>query len=501
MTSAREGTESVDRADAATGSARPDTDPSSNGRITAPLIACATLAVAFFTHLPFLNYVFADAAFHGYTSAQIWSGQLPYADLFDPKPPFTYFLLAPVDLVAPRSVIALSIVSLLLTASTALVIAFGIPIARTARQRLMLATTLALVLNAPFVEGVAYNTEQAMDLFVAGSIAVAFRARTRPEAGALAAGGLACLAVLSKQVGLVFAPIPLGILLVQGSRSRDGLRGRLKPVGLFAAGSALPGALFLAFYGFSGHLQDVWQDVVRFGFQYSRAGQPGSLLGHLPPSNQLVVFVALGLAVSAVATARWLRHRDLVTGVLLAWFLAALAGSQVSGFDFFHYYAPAVAPAVGLAVLLSLSPDGEGTRVPSRLVRYGCAFTVVVMAAMAAKDIVRPKPQPAVVDKRAAVAAFLKEHRRAGDRLHVTGYAPEIYFLTGIPSATRHLYEYRGPPYDQFHAEIEATLLARPPRFYVSTTRAPLPTARRLLDRYRPVMTRGRITVFELTDR
>ena len=433
----------------------------------------------------------------------MWSGRFPYVDLFDNKPPLSYFLLAPIHLVAPRSLVALSLVSVFFTALTAIIIAFWIPVVRTSTQRAVFAVTLALLLNAPFVEGAAFNTEQVMSLFVAASIAVAIHVRSHAgsppsSTRAIASGALMCLAVLSKQVGVLFVPISFLILLVGTARDPRPGPQRLKVMALYAAGGLLPAGVVISVYALLGGLRELWFDVVQFGIQYSKAGQSESLTRYLPPSRPLLIFVVLGIAVSVIAFLEWIRRHDVLSATLVAWFVAALAGAQIGGRNFFHYYAPAVAPAVSLAALLLVTGD-RSRSLRHRVIRLGCASAVILVALMSIQEIARPRTQPKSLDDEAAVATFIAAHRHAGDRLHVVGNAPEIYFRSGLPAATRFPYDIGGPLYANFRHEIEAYLTANPPRYYVTFSDGDASLIRPILSRYSLILTSGKVNLLELT--
>lgn len=456
-----------------------------------------TLTLSLVTHLRFLSYHSGDAASHGFIGAQIWSGRLPYSGVFDNKPPLVYFLLAPVHLVAPRSLAALSVMSALVTGVTSLIVAYWVPIAKSSRQRVVFAGMLTVLLNAPFVEGIAFNTEQVMTLFVAASIAAAFRVS---RGGALAAGVLISLAVLSKQVGILFVPIPLIILarwsVAQTASPSHSPSSRRSLAGLFGLGAMLPVISLALLYGLVGHLKQLWFSTVVFGIQYSAAGQGGAA-ERLPPSRSLFIFVTIGCALTAVTVLRWRQNRDLLSALLPLWFVAALLGAQIGGRNFFHYYAPAIAPAVCMGALL-LASRVDRTVPSARVVKAGVLAAGMLLLSLVGKEIVRPRPQPRTLDDGTAIARYLETHRRPGDSVHVAGYRPEIYFRSGLRAATRFVYDFPTPPYDQFHAEIAAQLAAAPPRYYVVVGRGIVRPDSTFLNRYRTVLVRGKVRLLEL---
>jgi hypothetical protein len=145
----------------------------------------------------------------------------------------------------------------------------------------------------------------------------------------------------------------------------------------------------------------------------------------------LVAVAALG----ALAALRSPRDRRAATGALL-WIVVMVGRAKLSpydGPDFAHHYYPVVP---GVAVGLALGA-GAIVDVLRRHVARPAALGVVATAgaAVLAVYVIAPAAHPPPPDTITPAAAFVQAHTRSFDRIVVSGYAPQVYWLADRDAA------------------------------------------------------------------
>jgi len=198
----------------------------------------------------------------------------------------------------------------------------------------------------------------------------------------------------------------------------------------------------------------------------------------------------------------------------MIWFLGAAAGAQISARAFPHYYATVIVPAA-IIFALPLAPR----RLLSRRAVAGIAVAAAtVLAALVTLPFVRALrddlratpsaialrmygPESEVWNRAFAVGDLLRRQAGPGARLFVAGAEPEFYWTSGLPAASRYLYDYPAifTP-DRFLPEVTEDLCSRPPELLVLPSGAWPPYAQACINasRYREVAGNGAVKIYAL---
>jgi hypothetical protein len=425
------------------------------------VIALLVIAALAFVALraPFLSVPFErDEGEYAYIAQRMLAGDVPYRDAFDQKPPgvFVAYLLA-FAAFGP----SVESVHALLWIFTALAAAAFHRLVRSLAGALAAGFALivfALASADPQVQGHAANTENFMLLPLVAAALFCVRGWQRGgRASWLACGACAALACWFKQVAasdaLLLAAAVGGDAIV--GRPRPGAREAAARAGLFALGALLASAPGLLYFAASGAGREFLDAVLLHNLAYSSANDFGTGLENLASAlaRQLPSFASIWL----LATIGWLapgRVPVRVRHALAAWWVASFAGAAL-GLHFRPHYFIQTVPA-----LAALAGIGAAT-LAERLAQWRPARASWIAAALAALLLAIPvfahrallfAGSPDLISRRfyglnpfpesQAIAAHIREHSAADDRVFIVGSEPQILFHAQRRSATRYIFFY-----------------------------------------------------------
>jgi hypothetical protein len=462
-------------------------------------------AVAALMLLPgFLAGPSLDAAVFTQVAAMVADGAVPYADIWDHKPPGMYLLLAAAQAAVPVldpwtitwavSVVASAGTGIAVSVAARRIGASG-PAAVAAAILTVLGTTHYLMaLGGGLTETVATPL-----------VAVAFASALQPMAGwrgrqLFAIGALLALAVLISLQAVVGALVVVAIYL----KRLSGVRRPLSFL-LLVVGGALPVlvvALWLAVTGgFSDAVDALWTYTAAYRAISAEGGRglSGAVIGWAVLSELLLIVIAL---IGASATSRRGGLARLVTGAAVAWFAISLALFLVQGRFLAHYAIPLVIPMsiVGAAGVDRLarqlrSAPGAGRRAVVLAPVIVAALVSATAATVAGEMELRPIARDHA--KSIAVSAFVGQITKPDESIWVWGNEPQVYLDAERAQAGRYAYLYplTTPGYvtPQMIADAVDMLDADPPRLVIDAG-SPEPGAPGFphLIELRPVATDGR---------
>jgi 4-amino-4-deoxy-L-arabinose transferase-like glycosyltransferase len=330
----------------------------------------------------------------------------------------------------------------------------------------------------PHIEGYTFNGELAASVPATAAVAAVLVARRRDSRRWLvAAGTFGGSAILMKQSGfdglaVVFVVAALG-------------RGRLKSLALVLAGAAVPlGASVIA--GWVSGWQFYWSAVVG---DHLGAVTSASRLGHLGSSLPAATRDLLLLSALALVGLWLARKQPLQLRVGLAWLVAALAGVNVGGLYWPHYYVQLLPP---LCLLGGLAL----ARLRDRRVAWAAVALAVLPALGFVAGVVKaPERQQDLMVKYALgfendqrIARYVRAHSSSREDVYALESRADFYFLASRPAAYPYLW---GQPIHAIPgalASLERTLASpRRPKLVVLFQRSPLHRHRLLraiIDRY-----------------
>jgi len=437
--------------------------------------ALAVLAV----HLPAFAHrlLDGDEGVYGSIAALINLGGHLYADGgVDNKPPGIFWTYAVTFAVFGQyQMNAIHALALVVTAATCVVLfLIGRSIAGP-RAGVLVAIFYGIVTAAGNPRLLAANTELFMTLPLTGSFLLMLRRQW------LLSGLLLVVAGAFKQVAAVqVLLLPAALVLVCAAGERRAATWR------FGAGIAIglvAGAVMLAG---TGSLAGFWRWTVETLVGYAAGNwNPAVVLSRARDS--LVPFV-LDMAVLWIAALALVIRRARITNLeklAIAWFGVSFLGSIAGGHWSWHYFIQVMAP---LALLAALAVDRA---LETRMRRWVAAVVVVGLAVPAAWwAVFDMKADPLTYDwsppiaQHEAVAAYINEHSRPGDRVFVWGDWAALYIESDRVMAGRFPGFLRGfartsglPPINwdtspEVWSELQSDLEAHPPALIVDTAAA-----------------------------
>jgi 4-amino-4-deoxy-L-arabinose transferase-like glycosyltransferase len=394
---------------------------------------------------------------------------LPYRDFFDHKQPLVYLVYWALALVAPLKVGAVRLMAALVAGLFAAL--FLLVLRRfCGTWRALAAAVAALVAGATtYVEGYDLNTEHLLVATGSATVLLALLLeRSRNRRVPLVVGLLGGVAVITKAVFITMAPAAL-IPLVAYRHLRD--QSVAATVARFGLGLVVVPAATFALFAALGAAGDFVAANITYNRAYAAAAPDRWNL----PADLLPLWILFGVAlflggVRLVA----LRGRDVVGWTLLAWLVGSLVGAKLGGYDYPHYFAPCIPPAVALLWL------------PWPHVPRTATVALVAVAAAALFPFVRQAgrafgddgPELSARQYGPSLATLwnleydvgrrLHALARPGDRMFVAGSEPGFYWTSGIRPATRYPYDYPRAFRADWLPDYRGNVCRRPPRFLVA---------------------------------
>jgi len=322
-----------------------------------------------------------------------------------------------------------------------------------ARAGVVAAATFALLCVGRGSMGMAAHATQFITLFaVAGIVALLWAYDTARDWIFFAAGVLLGMAFLMKQHGAVF--IAFGLLYVicreRQQQPRDE-RASLRRLGLLIAGCVLPFACTCLVLASTGVFGRFWFWTFGYAQHYLQQQPEGGAWKALCHACRLVILPNLYLwSMAGIGLfALWFirkRAGALFLTSLLAFSILAVCPGFYFRTHYFIVLFPAIALLVGSAIWAASNFGG----------RFGTAALLLFLLALAGSlwaqrsflflkspddlshEIYHLQPFVESIE----VGKYLKTHSELGDRLAVFGSEPQLYFYSGLRSATGYLYMY-----------------------------------------------------------
>jgi 4-amino-4-deoxy-L-arabinose transferase-like glycosyltransferase len=397
-----------------------------------------------------------DEGAYAYVAQRVLSGDAPYRDIFDHKPPLIYLAyLVPVGLFG-TSVLAIHALSYASSAVAAVLLFWCLRKLAGSLAASFGCLVFVVLTIEPCWQTTAANTEQFMLPALLGSLACILEAEESCAAGAwLAAGALAAVACWIKPVAATDA-VFLAVFALVRFRLRAAGGRTASPrgaAGLASAGAALVSLLLVGALALRGSLHGFVDAVFVHNLDYASEMPMSAGLRILESAlaAQAPSLWAIGLA--AAATMFDLRRgRRLVSIALLAALASAGAGIAVGAHFYPHYFlqaAPVLASAAGISMSRAMVGVARAAG-PGRALAAAVAVSAAVIAPGLVHDapfFFRDSPEEKSralyginpFDVSASIAARLASLTGPDDAVLVYGSEPQILFLARRRSATRYI--------------------------------------------------------------
>jgi hypothetical protein len=303
----------------------------------------------------------------------------------------------------------------------------------------MLAALMYAVLGVgPHFEGFTLNGELAASLPAAGAVlAAAWALRTRRRGLLLAAGILGGTAITMKQSG--FDGLVAAAALVAGAGG--GVRATGRRLGTLAFGAALPLAACVA-QGAQDGLARWWWSVA--GYRLAAPSGLGATEAQRLLRLQLALHEVrpdLGLAACAAAAGVVLGLRRSGTlAVLLAWLAAALAGFNLGGLYWPHYFVQLLPPLVLLAALAAAALPALAGAALAAVVVAPVAITLATWSRLPSALLDRTVAYDRRSDVDVRLAHVVDRDSRPGQPILALPAEADLYFVADRPAAFPYLW-------------------------------------------------------------
>jgi hypothetical protein len=393
------------------------------------------IVVSLATRGPFLAFPIlnVDEAAHVVASWELMRGALLYTEYADHKPPLTWLHYALAQWILGRGMLAVRLFTALVTVPLT---AFAASAFFRHDRRGRIAGVLYLLYGAAFLatDMQAVNGELLMLLPAAAALWTLRDAAPPASAGrAAAAGALLGVAALFKPQAAAWGPALAWALW----RRHDGIRRRATSLGALAAGFLSPLVAAAALFWRAGNLPDFlyWNLTHNLGY----AGNP---IGAGPALARAGRFLLPFLLVTApLWWCAWrsralldAHQRRLLAGALVLSLAPALAGLRFFPHYFVQLYVPLALLAAPYAAVLAGNPK-------SRPARAAFAWTTIAVLGFTAGNLFLLTRTHVVESTRPVFQAVTTRLRAdpcfEGARLFVWGFAPELYYHSGLRPASR----------------------------------------------------------------
>lgn len=435
------------------------------------LAACLALLIASALLTPVSN----DAGTYLTLADGLLAGKIPYRDAFDHKTPGTYALFALVLAATGRSLAAVQWVQAAGVAATALLTGW-----LTWRRWHTLAAALAtlfLLYGGTAYAGAHLTTETWVALCTAAALVVLLR----PKAGLtnvdwLVAGGLIGLSALFKQTGI----LSLAAFGLWAWLTADTARTAVRRWTMLVAGCVLPLAVTAAAFASQGALSDLWRDAVwANATAYPRQSLSVLVRGNLTNLRSFPL-LAVGVLCGLVFSPPSLRRRGPRQAETLLWLVLA-SGLLPLLHRFYGHYVLQALPAAAALAGIGLAAGWQKMSGRPRWVR-GTAVALFVLLALI--DGPRWPGYLAFTGRLAEdqrqTAEAVRTLTEPDEPILAISAAPQFYFLSQRPPATRWLYLYPVNYTPAHEAELVDLIASRAVKAIVVDDGNPVPWHDRL---------------------
>jgi hypothetical protein len=309
----------------------------------------------------------------------------------------------------------------------------------------------ALFSLSPGVLGLVGHATHLVMLMALGGLWLLLQARASGRAWSFWwSGTLFGLSFLCKQPGLFFAMFGGAILLRDMADAPAAEQSaRLRQIGIFCAGAALPFLATCLWMWRAGTFQRFWFWTIVYASVHSGQLREEELWWQLDDFNRRggalewwALAALAGLVFLVVDKAR--SQAKFIIVCLLGFSLMALMAS----FYLFRHYFIVLLPVISLLVAVAVrgAARGAGWKLAGGCFALACAAFIFVNRAvwfqMTPDAVSRSLYQREPFPEAAEIARYIRAHSAEGDSIEVLGSEPEIYFYAHRHSASGYLYMY-----------------------------------------------------------
>ncbi|MBU1869753.1 MAG: glycosyltransferase family 39 protein [Candidatus Omnitrophica bacterium] len=422
------------------------------------------LCVAFLVRMPGLREPFeCDQANYGYIALNWEQGKLPYAGLWDNKPPMIYLFYRLIYRVFGYSDLAVHFGFAILAVFSVFVFYLLCRKLFETRFALLAALLYGIFSSGGFISGNFGVTENIMVFFTIASFYFLFLGIENGKGSLFLLSGLAMgFSMMSKQAAMWELLAAVVFLFLPVCKIDNFIR-RLKYLALFLSGVMVVFSSIFGYFVIMGAGREFIQETFLYNLFFGRiVGIRQGLVNFLnalswsPREN----FMLWGLALLGLARAAQDKRGYPV--FLVFWFFASALG-VISSLRFYPHYFIQIIPVLVMLFVFYLSKNKkESTQAVAVAVSVALflaaqlpfyfSVSPVDSLIQKRKGLIRPQLQYALP----AAAAFIRKNTSPEDMIYVWGLWPEVYFYTKRPAASGYFYiSGRGTMLGKFKEELQ----------------------------------------------
>jgi hypothetical protein len=392
-----------------------------------------------------------DEGEYAYAGQLMLDGIPPYKMAYNMKLPGTYAGYAAIMAVFGQTTAGIHFGFLLVNLGTLALLFFVARRLLDVPHAAVACVCYALLSISPGVLGLEGHATHLVVLTALGGLLLLLRARASGGPGTFGWSGLAFgLSFVCKQPGLFFGLFGLVVLLKDLVSAIPPERGRrLKNIGLFCAGLALPFLLTCLWMAWAGTFDRFWFWTVVYAQTHARLLSWQVAWLQLADFNQKAgvmrwSWVAAALGLLCLARDKVRSEAAALIGCLLVFSLIAFTAS----FYFSRHYFIMMLPVVCLLIAVSVRwvARAAGEMAAAACLALACAGFMVANRALwfeqtpeaACRALYGGNPFPEAIP----IAKYIQDHSTASDTIAVMGSEPEIFFYAHRHSASGYIYMY-----------------------------------------------------------
>ncbi|MEQ1538242.1 MAG: glycosyltransferase family 39 protein [Sphingorhabdus sp.] len=297
---------------------------------------------------------------------RMWSGDIPFVDIWDRKPVGLFLIYAAIRLLGGDGILQYQLVAALFAIATGWLV-YCITL-RFASWKGALAAALIYVLYLRALNSNVGQTETFLMLFCVGTMLLAVKSLETDDNGLIKRYAMAAMFIMGLALQVKYTVLPqcvfFGLFFLWRIGTRTSFASALlKNAPAFVALGLLPTLIVAGYYLAIGHFEDFY--YANFTSIFDRGKLSGNILKYCIVRSTIML-----LPLSILALSAWLeRNRQAISITAFAaisiWALACLSGIIMTGSIYIHYCVPLV-PA--LAILTGAFVDKSKLRLIAPMV-------------------------------------------------------------------------------------------------------------------------------------
>jgi hypothetical protein len=448
-----------------------------------------------------------DEGGYAYMGRMLLNGILPYSEVYDLKPPGTFFVYALILSIFGQTHTGIHLALLFVNIATSILLFLISRRLFNDTAGIVTGSSFLLMTLSPAVHGFWANTEHFILLSAMGGILLMLSAIERDDKKRLFLSGLLLgVSFLIKQHGIFF--ILFGLIYICRAYLKKRplhLRDFFLKTGVFIIGIITPYTLTVMLFLIAGNLSKFWFWTFEYASQYASTLTVSQGMKYFKTGatriirpNILILLMAVTGLIGIIRDKSIRSNQFFVYGFLFVSFLSILPGLHFLA-HYFILLIPAVSLLTGIGVyyiMERLQPYKIPAVVTAFIIVIPLIYPVIVQKDFFFKlspvEVCRAIYGMSPFPESLEVAKYIDKNTDEKDRILVLGSEPQIYFYSKRRSATGYIYMYplMGPHkfaakmQEEMISEIESSMPKYTIFVFVSTSWLIRPDSEKLLLSY-----------------